>query len=111
MILLPTTPVRRQRAIINESDRMTYIKAKKGEHTHSSGILKKHVKSYKRQTVYNAAKNPTFTPHKFLLAASSSLSNMITMRVVIYREKQGVGDRLTSTPEDLCNLDPCYCRL
>ena len=105
-----------------EADGMTYIKSERGEHTHSSGILKKRVKSYERQTVDNAAKNPTVAPRTILagisnkvqnesMAASTSLSNMNTMRIAIYRarrKEQGVVDRLPSTPEDLLNLDPSF---
>ena len=101
---------------------MTYIKTEKGEHTHSSNLLKKRVKEYERQAVENAANNPTVAPRTILadmsnkvqgesLAASSSLSTMNSMKMAIYRarrKEQGVVDRLPSTPEDLLNLDPKF---
>ena len=104
---------------------MTYIKTEKGEHTHSSNLLKKRVKEYERQAVENAANNPTVAPRTILadmsnkvqgesLAASSSLSTMNSMRMAIYRarrKEQGVVDRLPSTPEDLLNLDPKFQKL
>ena len=99
---------------------MTYIKAENGEHNHSSGLLKKHVKSCEKQFVDNAAKNPTVATRTILgnisnkvqnesLAASSSLSRMSALKQAMYRarhKEQRVLNRLPSTPEDLLTWTP-----
>ena len=105
-----------------EKDEVTYIKEEKGEHNHSSDILKNRVKKHEKEAIENAAKNPTVAPPTVLakmsntvqnesMAAATSLSTMNSMKMAIYRarrKEQGVVDRLPSSPEELLNLDPKF---
>ena len=82
----------------NHDEGSAMIKQIKGDHTHSSNILKKRVKEIENRFIENAAQNPTIACRTVLgelanclqsdsLAASSSMGIMSNLKKRIYRAR------------------------
>ena len=105
-------------------DGQEFIEKIKGEHIHSSDLLKKRVDEIQNAVIENAVENPTIpcravladltnTLHADSLEAATSMNKLATLKMKIYRARKSAlkEDKLPSTADDLMNLPDDYTKL